>query len=482
MSLGSVSGFYPGGRPSGLPENIIEQLVNAKKKEQLDPLQNELQGVQQKKDVYSKLDSTLVKMVQAAEDLNDANSFQVHSASSSDTDVVTANAVSDTAEGSYSVDVSQLAQAHNHVIGTNGDDNPDSTVSGGISDPDDSSLINADMQFSFHHRGNEYSYSTDSDTTLSSLAQKISDESNDVSANVSNMGTDDNPQYVMTLKSITTGAGENRITKDSGDPGVDITGSNTLFSTGDADQEETQVGQNAKFSVDGVSYERTNNTVTNVIDGVTFSLQGQGTGVDVTVSQDVESVTKKVQSFVDTYNQTSGFIESNSNYNQDENQAGPLMGSSVARSAESQMSRTLMEPISGTTGEPYQYLNQVGFEFQRDGSVDFDATKFKSAIQDNPQAVQNLFVGDTGAAGKMENVLKSGFTNSTDGAVTNRIDSIENQIDRLNDRIEREEQDILNYRDRQVDKFSAMEQAISKYQNIESQLSNWLDLGKDDKA
>jgi len=489
MDLGRVSGFYPGGRPSGLPDDIVEQLVNAKKMEELDPLQNKLDSVKQTKDVYSKLDSTLVNMAKSAGSLNSSEAFQAKSVSSSNEDVLTATVDNSAQEGTYNVDVNTLAQAHNHVVGTDGDtdaENPLTDGSEGIGNANDSSLINADMKVSFHHNGSEHSYTTDGETTLSSLADQISEDGNGVSASVRNLGTTDSPEYVLNLKSETTGTGENVITKDDGNPGVDITDTtssgNTLFTSGAADQEETQSGQNATFSVDGVSFERTSNEVSDAIDGVTLNLLDQGTDVNIGVDKDIGSVTKQVQSFVDTFNQTNGFIEKQSDYNKDTEQAGPLMGSSVARSAESTMTRVLQEPISGTSDDPYQYLTQVGFEFQRDGSLEFDSGKFKSAMEKNPQGVEKLFVGDSGAAGKMENVLKEGFTDTIDGAVNNKIDSIDNRIDRINDRITQEEQDLQNYRERTVQKFSNMEEAIMKYQSIESQLGNWLDLGKDEKA
>ena len=585
MDLGRVSGFYPGGRPSGLPDDIVERLVNAKKMEELDPLQNKLDSVKQTKDVYSKLDSTLVNMAQSAENLNSSDAFQAKSVTSGNEDVVTASVDNTANEGTYNVSVDQLAQAHNHAlrsqahrmgyddgsgnltgvsdandaslisdgvtlsfdhngsksittdsnttisslaqtiqdkdwgvrahvqnIGTS--DSPEytlqmqsedtgatiSSISGeifegqtmkqaqvqaGVSDPDDSSLVNADMEVSFHHEGSQYSYSTDSESTLDSLAEAIDSDANGVRASVANQGTENNPSYILSLKSQSTGGGENQITSDGSTPGIQITDttpdSRSLFAGGQS-QEEVQQGLNAKFSVDGVGYERTSNEVSDAIDGVSLTLQGQGSDADMTVDKDISSVTKEVQSFVDTFNQTNGFIEKQSDYNKDTEQAGPLMGSSVARSAETRMSRILMEPISGTSDNQYQYLNQVGIELQRDGSVEFDSDKFQSAMEENPLAVEKLFVGDSGAAGKMESALKEGFTDDIDGAVPSKIESIDNRIDRINEQITQEERDLQNYRERTVQKFSNMEQAIMKYQSIESQLGNWLDLGKDDKA
>lgn len=479
MALGSVSGFYPGGRPSGLPDDIIEQLVNAKRMQEVDPLQRDLQNVKYQKDVYSKLDSTLVEMASSADKLNDSDVFQARSASSSDSAVVEASVDNSVSEGTYNVNVTQVAQAHNHVVGLD-DGTGDFT---GINDPNDSSLINADMELSFHHQGSQYTYATDSETTLSSLADKISEDNNGVSASVSNMGTTESPEYVLSLKSESTGAGENVITKDGSTTGVKITdnGGGSLFDSAQpTKQDATVTGQNATFDVDGVSYERQSNEVSDVIDGVTLNIKESGTA-DVSVSQDVQSVADQVQSFVDTFNKTNNFIAKQSEYDKEEDKAGPLLGSSVARSADSRMTRTLMEPVKGTADEPYQYLSQVGFEFQRDGSLEFDSSEFKSAMQDNPQAVEKLFVGEEGAAGKMENMLKNAFTDNIDGAVTTKIDTIDNRIDRLNDRIDREQQSLQEYRERTVERFSEMEQAIMKYQSIESQLGNWLDLGSDDE-
>jgi flagellar hook-associated protein 2 len=418
-------------------------------------------------------------MASSADKLNDSDVFQARSASTSDSAVVEASADNSVSEGSYSVDVTNPAKAHNHVVGTD-----ESGTLKGIDDPNDSSLINADMEISFDHQGTHYAYTTDSETTLSSLADKIDEDNNGVSASVSNMGTTDNPQYVLSLKSESTGAGDQIITNDSGNPGVSITDTtasgNTLFTTEATLQKTTVNGLNADFSVDGVSYERQSNEVSDVIDGVTLNIKESGTA-DVSVSQDVQSVADQVQSFVDTFNKTNNFIAKQSEYDKEEDKAGPLLGSSVARSADSRMTRTLMEPVKGTADEPYQYLSQVGFEFQRDGSLEFDSSEFKSAMQDNPQAVEKLFVGEEGAAGKMENMLKNAFTDNIDGAVTTKIDTIDNRIDRLNDRIDREQQSLQEYRERTVERFSEMEQAIMKYQSIESQLGNWLDLGKDDE-
>ncbi len=475
MSLGSVSGVFPGGRPSGLPEDIVQQLVEAKRNERMRPLEQDMQEANQQRDVYSGLDSQLTEMKRAADNLNDGSAFRVQSASSTNPEAVSASAEPDAAEGLYRVEVESLARAHNHVLGVSGDN----SELEGIEDPDEPDLINEDMQISFHHGGEEYSYITDEDSTLNSLAREISEDGNGVTANAVNMGSGEEPQYVLTLKSESPGAGDNRITRD-GDPentGVAIEDTtengNTLFAEGAAGQEVAQSGENAVFSVDGIQYERESNQVSDVVDGLTLDLNQADSEAEVSVDRDVEAVTEKVQSFVEAFNNTSNFISDLSAYDKEEDEAGPLMGSTLARSADSRMSRVITEPVAGTAEEPYQYLNQVGLELDREGNLEFDSGTFASRMREDPQAVENLFVGDKGAANKMASALGQ-YTDDRDGMLTYKLESIDTRVDRIHDRIEQEEERLINYRDRQVQKFTHMEQVISRYQSMEQELDNWI--------
>lgn len=481
MDLGRISGYFPGGRPSGLPDDIVERLVQAKQQEELQPIQKDINQAKQSKDVYSKLDSTAVNLVQAVEGLTDADAFQTRKATSSNTDAVSVSANDTAAEGTYSVHVTHTARAHNLLVGVD-DGSMDNDVSAGVSDPNDAATINDGIEVSFFHQGTEHTYTTDSETTLSSLADAINDDDNGVSASITNINTVDNPQYVLSLKSQATGDGENQITTDSGGttPGIstnDPDGSQTLFTGGTVEQETTQFGRDAEFSVDGVTYDRSSNEVDDVIQGVTLTLKSGGSDAEVTVDLDTSAITKKVQSFVDAYNKTGSFIDNQSSYNKETDQAGPLLGSSVARGLEMRMESTLMEPVTGTSDSAYQYLSQVGLEMQRDGSLAFDSGKFKDALETDRAAVEKLFAGENGAATKLENGLK-GYTDSIDGIITSQIESIDNRIERLQDDYSEEQQDLKDYRFRMTQKFSEMEQAIMGYKSMEGPIANMMDMFK----
>src|SRR6056297_171437 len=206
MSLGSVSGFYMGGRPSGLPEDYEDQLVEIKRQQKLQPLQEEIQELQSESATFSTLQSKLGPMVSASADLSEASDFEVYSVSVDDTDVLTASATSEAEAGSYSIDVSQVAQAHNQTVQAQShrigyDDGGTLT---GISNADEASLINDSATLSFDHNGSK-SIALDADTTLNSLAEDINSQDWNVRALVNNIGTSDSPEYVLELQSEDTG-------------------------------------------------------------------------------------------------------------------------------------------------------------------------------------------------------------------------------------------------------------------------------------
>ena len=59
MAMGTISGFYPNGRPSGLPDDFVDQLVSVKQKQLEAPLQSKVDDVMAKRDIYTKLNSSV---------------------------------------------------------------------------------------------------------------------------------------------------------------------------------------------------------------------------------------------------------------------------------------------------------------------------------------------------------------------------------------------------------------------------------------
>ena len=469
MALGSVSGFYQNGRPSGLPADFEDQLVNARADMLLTPIEQDMEAARLEQDVFESLNTQFTSFLQAVDALDKSSDFDIYGAISTDEDALVAKASSSAREGSYNVSISSTAAAHTHLIGL--DDSDGGTgVTQGSDDPDDASLINADMEISFHLNGSQVTYTTGSSTTLNSLAESITDDENGIRASVTNMSTSDTPQYVMTLKSESTGAGENRITADGIEDNVgvvitDTTSSGqTLFTAGAAEQEETQAGTNATFTVDGVSYERSSNQVEDVISGLTLNLKGTGSDLGLQVTQATEEIVANINAFVQAFNTTQSYINKGTAFNPATQQGGPLMGSSVVRSAERGMASIVMNPVAGTSDNAYQYLSQIGIQFNQDGTLELDSKELVTAIETNPEDVEALFTGDGGVGSRLKSFLQ-GYTNSYDGLLTSKVQSFDTSIEQLQEDYEDAQEDIKNYEERLVAKYTAMEQVIMSYQS-----------------
>lgn len=459
MDIGSVSNIWMDGRPSGLPEDIEDQLAEVKRQQLVTPIQNKIDTVTTTRKALAGLDKQVVSLLETVNSLNSEDAFNARSACSSSQDVVTVSAESGASQGTYSLEVTAKATAHTEIVGIS-DGTPGNKLVNGLTDHEDPDLIADGVQVSFDHQGSSFSYNTDEDSTLSSLAEAIDSDENGVLASVTNVGTTESPEYVLLLKSQTTGAGEQAISNLSADG---------LFEGQTTETEETQSGQNAEFTMDGVQYTRASNSLDDIISGVSISIQEQGE-TEVTVTQDTQSTVSLVENFVSAFNATKESIDTKTAYNQEEETSGPLIGSSIVNRLDSNLSQMILEPITGTSDNAYQYLSQVGVQFTQDGTLELDSQVLNTAMEENPEDVQALFTGDNGIAKRMTEDIGA-YTNDTDGMITYKLESLDHRLEGLQEDLNEAEEDSQEYLERMVHKYTAMEQAIMRYQSMEEEVN-----------
>jgi len=103
--------------------------------------------------------------------------------------------------------------------------------------------------------------------------------------------------------------------------------------------DEVQAGQDASFSVDGVSITRSSNLVSGVITGVTLLLNSAdpGKAVTLTINQSSDAATAAIRSFVDAYNSARSYVREATAYDPETKTAGPLLGDSAVMTVERNM-------------------------------------------------------------------------------------------------------------------------------------------------
>jgi flagellar hook-associated protein 2 len=179
------------------------------------------------------------------------------------------------------------------------------------------------------------------------------------------------------------------------------------------------LGQQARYTISGVNggneLTSASNTITGVLPGVTLELKSvSATPVTVTIGQDTDTTVKHVREFVDRFNEVLDLIQQNSSHDQTTKTGGILLGDSLIQQMERTLRRLVADRATGLTGT-LQSLADIGISTGAVGSavgstnrLILDEAKLRAKLQENPDAVANLFNAYTATA------TLSGTTGSID--------------------------------------------------------------------
>jgi flagellar hook-associated protein 2 len=154
-------------------------------------------------------------------------------------------------------------------------------------------------------------------------------------------------------------------------------------------------GTDANFTVDGIPFSSTSNTVSGAIPGVTLNLLGAypGVQVQVSVAPDTNQVAQAVTNFVSAYNAIIGDINQQFTVNATTNNEGPLGGDSSLRSLQSSL---LNDSTYSVGSGAVASLDSLGITTNDDGTLSVNSSQLNSAISSNPSQVLNFFQNSSG--------------------------------------------------------------------------------------
>jgi len=244
---------------------------------------------------------------------------------------------------------------------------------------------------------------------------------------------------------------------------------------------ELESAQNAEIEINSITgITNSSNEFTDAVDGVTFNIDpdaADGSTANISVSKDTGKTTEAVQAFVDQYNSVMSFIDSKNYYDAEEEEGGILQGDGTAMRLQMRLREFATSRIK-ETGD-YQSLHSMGIEVDRHGVMTIDNSKFTEALEDSPEEVMNLFNAESdddgydGMAVRMDSYLDQLMKTNT-GLIPSRLEMYDDQIEDLNDDIEDVERRVEMTRERYVEQFTAMEEAISQMQSQQSWMMSQL--------
>jgi len=445
--------------------SVIDQLVQLERRP-IYNYQQEISELEMTKGAWRDVNSRLDKLEDRTTDLKLSSTYNSRSASSSDEDVVTASASNDANEANYSVTVKSTAK----IQRLGGDRLTDSETA--IKDLTGFGTIAAENKIQIN--GTDITIN-DSDT-LSDISNKINDAEAGVTASIV-----DNH---LVLETNETGV-ENALV--AGDSLADSNG--VLEALGILDSGaitadiELQSASDAEIDINGITgITSSTNTFSEAVDGVTFNISPDAevdSTATISVAKDTGKAADAVQAFVDQYNSVMNFIDGKTEYDEEEEKGAVLQGDSTAMRLQTRL-RSLVSSKIKDTGD-FKTLSSVGIEIDRDGVMSFDKSKFTEALDQSSEEVMSIFNGESdsdgfdGMAVRMDSYLDQLMQSNT-GLIPRRLDFYDNRIDSLNDDIEDIERQVEMTRERYVEQFAAMEEAISQMNQqmswMQSQLSS----------
>lgn len=412
------------------------------------------------------LRSALTAFQDAMKKLNDkdAPAFNAYAATSADEKVVKVTSGNTAVAGSYDIQVKNLAT---------GSKVASKAFSEGASKPI------SEGELTIQQGSKSYTITIGSGATLQSVRDQINKEmgGNGISANIVN----EKGGSRLVLSSTTTGAGSDlKLSKESGgvlDPDLDIDGTKPMATNGAG--YITAVAQDAELTIDGLTVKSATNTVSNAISGMSLELTGVtpvgGAATKVAVAPNNDGLKKSVQGFVDAYNTLQKAITSLTSTSRDGDDKlvlGPLTNDPTTRSLLGDIRNVLSEVGSG---DQLTTLGQLGINTQKDGTLEFNSTKFTAALNDKKLGpeVQELFTGTNGVFERMNKAIDP--YNATDGSLATRKSNLDLVAKTLSDQQAALDRRTESLTESLTKKYVALDTALGRMKAQSSQILSFFD-------
>ena len=423
-------------------------------------------------DVKTKLSDLRTMAEELADTINPP--LLARTVNTGDATVVTATATESSSLGSHKIKVSQLAKSHSMVS---------------------NQLTSADTSIATALGAGDYTFSITSGEISKEVTVNIAADDNDaeILSNVayainSAFADEDDP---VTATALSTSSTTSKLIIKSGLTGTenklemdDVTGS-LLAQIGIGDESvastDTTGGYiypdselDAMFEVDGVTITRSENILDDVLSGVTLTLTGaqeeSDSPVEINVVPDKTAIRAKIDEFIELYNDAMEYIDVKTTVDAETGDRGILASKQMYRTLTSTMRIAMADIVSTTGSDEIRMLADIGIEEDGSGQLSVkDSTELDDAIDANMNAIDLLF---RSFSTTLDEMLKpftktGGYLDTDTTAMTSKIDSMEEAIERAEKRATAKEQRLI----KQYAKAQELQSLYSSYANYFSQYS-----------
>lgn len=378
-------------------------------------LQSEQAELDAESNGLDSLSTALTDFQTAIDALNSDTDGPLTFSATSNNEANTVSANSQAQAGTYSFYVTKLAEAQQTTFSM--DDDTFSASGTFELTMDDGTTMDIDLAAADEDG--------DSFIDASELVDAINDSGDNPGVSAALVKTDGTTTIMLT--SDTTGA--------QSAFSVSVTGNTSFSDQITASKNNVTDAQDAEIhlgSQTGPTITSSTNTFDDVIPGVTMTFTEASDPNDpndlttFTIAEDSSGSQAKVQTFVDAYNTLIDTIDSLTSYGDDDTAAGVFAGDAGMNSLANQMDDIAHASYGGVSIVDY------GITLDSDGHLQIDSTQFSEEMEENPDGLTSIFVGDDSMVAQMDDLMDS-YLDSSNGIIAMRQENIDDQQDKISD-------------------------------------------------
>lgn len=470
------------GSYSGISMDTINQMIEAESGK-LVQYTNQQKDLTNEKNAWKDINTRLDSLYKKFDALKENSTFDSKAVTNSNDSAVTVSASTEALEGNYNVVVSRLATSSQLTSGTIANmNNKPITEELGVSGE---LIIKTASADSGTLDEQVTSIEVEAGDSLKDIVTKINDEAKEKKTGMQASIIDN--RIVLTDSNM---GNRNIEVTSTGSLASDLALDNPISTTGTSDSTKASfsAGNSAELAVNGIKMTRNSNTITDAVEGLTFTLKSvsENNAVsNVKVAEDTEKTIKAVQDFVDQYNSTMTFIDDQLDVGDpsaEGNTTGALVGDSSLMRLQTQL-RSMMTSSSNDSNQSLKGLSDLGIEVDRYGQAALDTAKLKEQLAENSNTVQNFFfrteavldsegkeTGETkevGMASQMTTFINE-YVGEKTGIITTKAKTIDGMMEDLDKQITKFNERLETKRTRYIEQFTALDVAMME---AESQLN-----------
>ena len=237
-------------------------------------------------------------------------------------------------------------------------------------------------------------------SSISNVASSLN-AINGVTANIVNKG---DGTYSLVIRSDT---GRNSALRLTVNENLIDRGLSVLDTTSDNANHQSTAATDATLTVDGVTLNRSSNSITDIFDGYKIDINSTTTSAFRASSiLDPDEAIKSMRSFIESFNATRSIFEELTKVSDDPELQGPLSDDATIKSIKNQLNKIVNGKIIGFGDEEY-YASRLGLQTNQDGSITLNENKFKTNFASNSVAFDAIFNSSFSSDSSFLNIEKN---------------------------------------------------------------------------